>query len=101
MAREASVLETCDGQAFRDVVAQVVRGDHGDAAVAHLGHGADVQRRSGLRVQTRDHAQLRSLLMLETGFGMEKFESVRYYAGFPMSAHHVVSGVKARLEKAA
>ncbi len=50
--------------------------------------------------QNRD-AQLRSLLMLETGFGVEKFESVRYYAGFPMSAHHVVSGVKARLEKAA
>ena len=50
--------------------------------------------------QNRD-AQLRSLLMLETGFGIEKFESVRYYAGFPMSAHHVVSGVKARLEKAA
>jgi 2-oxoglutarate ferredoxin oxidoreductase subunit alpha len=50
--------------------------------------------------QNRD-AQLRSLLMLETGFGLEKFESVRYYAGFPMSAHHVVSGVKARLEKAA
>jgi 2-oxoglutarate/2-oxoacid ferredoxin oxidoreductase subunit alpha len=50
--------------------------------------------------QNRD-AQLRSLLMLETGFGVEKFESVRYYAGFPMSAHHVVAGVKARLEKAA
>jgi 2-oxoglutarate ferredoxin oxidoreductase subunit alpha len=50
--------------------------------------------------QNRD-AQLRSLLMLETGFGLEKFESVRYYAGFPMSAHHVISGVKARLEKAA
>jgi 2-oxoglutarate ferredoxin oxidoreductase subunit alpha len=50
--------------------------------------------------QNRD-AQLRSLLMLETGAGIEKFESVRYYAGFPMSAHHVVSGVKARLERAA
>lgn len=50
--------------------------------------------------QNRD-AQLRSLLMLETGAGMEKFESVRYYAGFPMSAHHVISGVKARLENAA
>ncbi len=50
--------------------------------------------------QNRD-AQLRSLLMLETGAGMEKFESVRYYAGFPMSAHHVISGVKARLERAA
>ncbi len=50
--------------------------------------------------QNRD-AQLRSLLMLETGAGLSKFESVRYYAGFPMSAHHVVSGVKARLEKVA
>jgi 2-oxoglutarate ferredoxin oxidoreductase subunit alpha len=50
--------------------------------------------------QNRD-AQLRSLLVLETGVAMAKFESVRYYGGFPMSAHHVISGVKARLEKAA
>jgi 2-oxoglutarate ferredoxin oxidoreductase subunit alpha len=50
--------------------------------------------------QNRD-AQLRSLLMLETGAGMAKFESVRYYAGFPMSADHVVSGIKARIERAA
>ncbi len=50
--------------------------------------------------QNRD-AQLRSLLMLDTGVHMEKLESVRYYAGFPMSAHHVISGVKAKLEKAA
>ena len=50
--------------------------------------------------QNRD-AQLRSLLMLETGVHLEKLESVRYYAGFPMSAHHVISGVKAKLEKAA
>ena len=50
--------------------------------------------------QNRD-AQLRSLLMLETGTAADKLESVRYYAGFPLSAHHVVSGVKAKLEKAA
>ena len=50
--------------------------------------------------QNRD-AQLRSLLMLETGVSIEKLASVRYYGGFPMSAHHVISGVKARLEKAA
>ena len=50
--------------------------------------------------QNRD-AQLRSLLMLETGIAPEKLESVRYYGGFPMSAHHVISGVKAKLEKAA
>jgi 2-oxoglutarate ferredoxin oxidoreductase subunit alpha len=50
--------------------------------------------------QNRD-AQLRSLLMLETGVPIEKLESVRYYGGFPMSADHVIAGVKAKLEKAA
>ena len=50
--------------------------------------------------QNRD-AQLRSLLMLDLGVHIEKLESVRYYAGFPMSAHHVIAGVKAKLEKAA
>jgi 2-oxoglutarate ferredoxin oxidoreductase subunit alpha len=50
--------------------------------------------------QNRD-AQLRSLLMLETGLPVEKLESVRYYGGFPMSAHHVIAGVKAALEEAA
>jgi 2-oxoglutarate ferredoxin oxidoreductase subunit alpha len=50
--------------------------------------------------QNRD-AQLRSLLMLDTGTPITKLESVRYYAGFPMSAHHVIAGVKAKLEKAA
>jgi len=50
--------------------------------------------------QNRD-AQLRSLLMLETGQAIGRFESVRDYGGFPMSAHHVISGVKAKLEKAA
>jgi len=50
--------------------------------------------------QNRD-AQLRSLLLLEAAVAPAKLESVRYYAGFPMSAHHVIAGVKARLEKAA
>jgi len=50
--------------------------------------------------QNRD-AQLRSLIVLETGVHMAKLESVRYYGGFPMSAHHVIAGVKAKLEKAA
>jgi len=50
--------------------------------------------------QNRD-GQLRNLLMLETGVPVDKLESVLYYAGFPMSAHHVISGVKAKLEKAA
>ncbi len=50
--------------------------------------------------QNRD-AQLRSLLMLNTGVPLDQLESVRYYAGFPMSAHHVIAGVKAKMEKAA
>jgi len=50
--------------------------------------------------QNRD-GQLRSLLLLETGVAPEKLESVRYYGGFPMSPDHVISGVKAKLEKAA
>ncbi|MEO7157620.1 MAG: 2-oxoacid:acceptor oxidoreductase subunit alpha [Vicinamibacterales bacterium] len=50
--------------------------------------------------QNRD-AQLRSLFMLDLGVHIEKLESVRYYAGFPMSAHHVIGGVKAKLEKVA
>jgi 2-oxoglutarate/2-oxoacid ferredoxin oxidoreductase subunit alpha len=50
--------------------------------------------------QNRD-GQLRNLLMLETMVSPEKLESVRYYAGMPMSAHHVISGVKAKMEKAA
>jgi 2-oxoglutarate ferredoxin oxidoreductase subunit alpha len=50
--------------------------------------------------QNRD-GQLRSLLMLETGVHAEKLESVRYYGGFPMSAHHVITAVKGKIERAA
>ncbi|MDR1990495.1 MAG: 2-oxoacid:acceptor oxidoreductase subunit alpha [Acidobacteriaceae bacterium] len=50
--------------------------------------------------QNRD-AQLRSLLTLETGVPLERLASVRYYGGFPLSAQHVIDGIKATLEKAA
>ncbi|MEO7275991.1 MAG: 2-oxoacid:acceptor oxidoreductase subunit alpha, partial [Vicinamibacterales bacterium] len=50
--------------------------------------------------QNRD-GQLRSLLMLETEVPAEKLQSIRYYAGFPLSAHHVVTGLKGKLEHAA
>jgi 2-oxoglutarate ferredoxin oxidoreductase subunit alpha len=50
--------------------------------------------------QNRD-GQLRNLLTLDTGFPIDRMESVRYYGGFPLSANHVVDGVKAKLEKAA
>ncbi len=42
--------------------------------------------------QNRD-GQLRSLLLLETGVCASKLEPVSYYAGLPMSAHHVIEGV--------
>jgi 2-oxoglutarate/2-oxoacid ferredoxin oxidoreductase subunit alpha len=50
--------------------------------------------------QNRD-AQLRTLLMLETGVPVEKLQSIRYYGGFPMSAHYIIAGLKARRESAA
>lgn len=43
--------------------------------------------------QNRD-GQLRSMISLETGTPLSKLHSVRYYAGFPMSAHHVVAGIR-------
>lgn len=50
--------------------------------------------------QNRD-AQLRTLLTLDTGVALDRMHSVRYYGGFPMSAHHVVTGVRARIGRAA
>jgi len=50
--------------------------------------------------QNRD-GQLRSLITLETGALMSKLHSIRYYGGFPLSAHHVLKGLRAKLEKAA
>jgi 2-oxoglutarate/2-oxoacid ferredoxin oxidoreductase subunit alpha len=43
--------------------------------------------------QNRD-AQLRSLLILETGVAPERLLSVTEYGGFPLSARHVVEGVR-------
>lgn len=43
--------------------------------------------------QNRD-AQLRSLLMLETGVPKSKLESIRAYSGFPCSAQDVIGGVQ-------
>jgi 2-oxoglutarate ferredoxin oxidoreductase subunit alpha len=43
--------------------------------------------------QNRD-AQLRSLLVLETCVPKEKLRSVLVYGGFPLSARHVVEGVR-------
>jgi 2-oxoglutarate ferredoxin oxidoreductase subunit alpha len=42
--------------------------------------------------QNRD-AQLRSLLLLETGVAKDQLRSVLIYGGFPLSARHVIDGV--------
>ena len=46
--------------------------------------------------QNRD-AQLRSLLVLETGVDQSRVKSVLVYGGFPLSAKHVVDGVTQQL----
>ncbi|CAN5647842.1 2-oxoacid:acceptor oxidoreductase subunit alpha [soil metagenome] len=46
--------------------------------------------------QNRD-AQLRSLLMIETGFPRQRLISIRDYGGVPLSAHPVVEGVRKQL----
>jgi 2-oxoglutarate/2-oxoacid ferredoxin oxidoreductase subunit alpha len=48
--------------------------------------------------QNRD-AQLRTLLVNETGIDKERLKSVLVYGGFPLSAHHVVDGVKSQLQQ--
>lgn len=46
--------------------------------------------------QNRD-GQLRSLLMMETEVSAKKLTLVRYNGGFPMSADHVIKGVRSNL----
>lgn len=49
-------------------------------------------------VEMNRDGQLKTMLRMEFGLSKEKLRSVRYYSGFPMSAHHVISGVLAALE---
>jgi 2-oxoglutarate ferredoxin oxidoreductase subunit alpha len=51
-------------------------------------------------VEANRDGQLRTLLLLETQAPAEKLKSVRYFGGFPMSAHHIVDGVLAHLSGA-
>jgi 2-oxoglutarate ferredoxin oxidoreductase subunit alpha len=46
--------------------------------------------------QNRD-GQLRTLLIAETGIEKERVESVLVYGGFPLSAGHVVDGIRKKL----
>lgn len=47
-------------------------------------------------VEQNLHGQLRNLLIQETGVDPSKIESILYYDGYPLSAHHVVSAMGIR-----
>ncbi|MDB4967127.1 MAG: ferredoxin oxidoreductase [Myxococcales bacterium] len=49
-------------------------------------------------VESNRDGQLRTMIQIETGIPVEKLKSIRYYGGFPMSSHHIVSGVTAHLK---
>jgi 2-oxoglutarate/2-oxoacid ferredoxin oxidoreductase subunit alpha len=57
----------------------------------------DAHERVFVVEQNRD-AQLRSLLILETGAHGERLVPVRHYAGLPMSAEYVVDGIAAHFQ---
>jgi 2-oxoglutarate ferredoxin oxidoreductase subunit alpha len=49
-------------------------------------------------VEMNRDAQLRRLLVLETGVPQHRMGSIRYYGGSPMTANQVVAGVRRELE---
>jgi 2-oxoglutarate ferredoxin oxidoreductase subunit alpha len=90
------VREALDLLAQRGVAASYlrVRGFPFDDSVEAFLHAHDV---CFVVEQNRD-AQLRALLILETGVPQEKLRSVLVYGGFPLSAPHVVDGIISQLE---
>lgn len=66
-----------------------VRGFPFDAPVEEFLQGHEV---NFIVEQNRD-AQLRALLLLETGVPKEKLRSILVYGGFPLSARNVVDGI--------
>ncbi|MCH7903435.1 MAG: 2-oxoacid:acceptor oxidoreductase subunit alpha [Armatimonadetes bacterium] len=91
----AACVEAMDRLADEGVIADYmrVRGfPFGDDVREFL----DAHEKNFVVEQNRD-GQLRSLLLLETGVEQAKLDSVRYYAGFPMSAHHVLEGINGKI----
>ena len=92
----AAVMEAVDRLAQQGIAIDYlrVRGfPFGDAVRAFL----DAHDHLFIVEQNRD-AQLRSLLMIETGVPVATLTSVRDYSGMPLSAHVVVDGVMAHVE---
>jgi len=98
-ACHAACLEALDLLAQEGIVVDFMR-VRGYPFADEVGAFLDAHEMNFVVEQNRD-GQLRSLLTLDTGVPLDKLESVRYYGGFPLSAHHVITGVKAKLEKAA
>jgi len=98
-ACHAACLEALDLLAHEGIVVDFMR-VRGYPFADEVGAFLEAHEMNFVVEQNRD-GQLRSLLTLDTGVPLDKLESVRYYGGFPLSAHHVIAGVKAKLEKAA
>ncbi|HUR33301.1 MAG TPA: 2-oxoacid:acceptor oxidoreductase subunit alpha [Vicinamibacterales bacterium] len=98
-ACHAACVEALDLLAAEGIVADFMR-VRGYPFADEVGTFLEAHEVNFVVEQNRD-GQLRSLLTLDTGVPLAKLESVRYYGGFPLSAHHVITGVKAKLEKAA
>ena len=92
----AAVLEAVDRLAEDGITLDYlrVRGFPFDAPIREFLEAHDV---SFVVEQNRD-AQLRSLLLLETGIAPGRLASVRYYGGLPLSTHHVIEGVRSHLD---
>jgi 2-oxoglutarate ferredoxin oxidoreductase subunit alpha len=98
-------IGSCDGAA-REALEELARRDIGIDYLRVRGfpfaksiHDFIAQHDEVFIVEANRDGQLRTLLQLETGAAPTKLPSVRYYGGFPMSSHHIVSGVLAHLEK--
>jgi 2-oxoglutarate ferredoxin oxidoreductase subunit alpha len=92
----AAVLEAVDHLAEEGIALDYlrVRGFPFDPSIKEFLEAHDL---NFVVEQNRD-AQLRSLLLLETGIPAERLLSVRYYGGLPLSTHHVIEGVETHLE---
>ncbi|HEX4456868.1 MAG TPA: 2-oxoacid:acceptor oxidoreductase subunit alpha [Polyangia bacterium] len=96
---------SCDGAA-KEALEELARRDIGldylrvrGFPFAQAIHDFIAQHEEVFVVEANRDGQLRTLLQLETGVAPAKLPSVRYYGGFPMSSHHIVTGVLEHLAK--
>jgi 2-oxoglutarate ferredoxin oxidoreductase subunit alpha len=94
---DGAVREALDALSARGTVADYMR-------IRAFPFGAEVEQFlqdhefSFIVEQNRD-AQMRSLLLIETGIAKQKLRSVRAYGGFPLSARNVIEGIMGQLTR--